>query len=74
MFLKLQYLYFLSSLLVKSCDRFTYTARSRDCLPAGFPEDIPGTCYFLDGYTPTQDDPIDRQLFFAKEVDADVGD
>jgi len=29
---------------------FTFTERSRDCLPKGFPTDIHGTCYFLDDY------------------------
>ncbi len=59
------------SLLVKSCDRFKYTPRARDTLPAGFPEDIPGTCYFLDGYTPTRSDPIDCQLFFSDDPPGD---
>jgi hypothetical protein len=30
---------------------FEFTPRSREDLPQGFPEDVPGICYFLDGYT-----------------------
>ncbi|KAL4230721.1 Guanylate cyclase soluble subunit alpha-2 [Mactra antiquata] len=29
---------------------FTLTARSRDCLPQGFPPEIEGTCHFVDSY------------------------
>ena len=29
---------------------FRLNPRSRDCLPQGFPENIEGTCHFLDGY------------------------
>ncbi|PSN32204.1 Guanylate cyclase soluble subunit alpha-3 [Blattella germanica] len=29
---------------------FSFTARPRECLPMGFPTNIPGTCHFLLGY------------------------
>ena len=36
--------------LLASWPGFKLTARSRDCLPPGFPPEIPGTCHFLDDY------------------------
>ncbi|CAH0386761.1 unnamed protein product [Bemisia tabaci] len=29
---------------------FSFSARPRECLPQGFPAEIPGTCHFLDSY------------------------
>ncbi|XP_071124790.1 guanylate cyclase soluble subunit alpha-1-like [Mytilus edulis] len=36
---------------IENVDGFKFTPRSRENLPVGFPEDVPGICYFLDGYT-----------------------
>lgn len=36
---------------------FRFEARSRDCLPEGFPEHIKGTCYFLTGFVHPKVDP-----------------
>ena len=36
--------------LLTAAQGFGLTPRSRDCLPQGFPEDVEGTCHFLDGY------------------------
>lgn len=35
---------------LKETDGFSMTPRDRSYLPAEFPKDIPGTCYFLDSY------------------------
>lgn len=36
--------------LLASWPGFQMTPRARECLPPGFPPEIPGTCYFLDDY------------------------
>lgn len=36
--------------LLSSTPGFSFTQRSRECLPKGFPSDIEGTPYFLDDY------------------------
>lgn len=36
---------------IENVEGFKFTPRSRENLPVGFPEDVPGICYFLDGYT-----------------------
>ncbi|KAL5013034.1 hypothetical protein ScPMuIL_011585 [Solemya velum] len=36
--------------LLKTTPGFKFTERSRDQLPASFPNNIPGLCYFLDAY------------------------
>ncbi|GAB6026006.1 hypothetical protein CHUAL_011971 [Chamberlinius hualienensis] len=36
--------------LLKTTPGFSFTARPRECLPKGFPPEIPGTCHFLDDY------------------------
>lgn len=48
-------------------NRFQFTPRSRDTLPDGFPRDVPGTCHFLNGYTPDLNDSVDKQLFSGKD-------
>ncbi|KAK6626330.1 Head-specific guanylate cyclase [Polyplax serrata] len=35
---------------LKDDEGFTMEARPRECLPRGFPSDIPGTCHFLTSY------------------------
>ncbi|XP_022098923.1 guanylate cyclase soluble subunit alpha-2-like [Acanthaster planci] len=49
--------------LLEKSGRFSFTPRPREALPSGFPENIPGTCYFLDGYTPDPDNEIDNKLW-----------
>lgn len=44
---------------------FTMESRPRDCLPRGFPSDIPGTCYFLHGYKHVKisdEDPLETHI------------
>ena len=39
--------------------------RPRECLPRGFPPEIPGTCYFLKGYRHPEvdsDDPLENHI------------
>ncbi|XP_038055505.1 guanylate cyclase soluble subunit alpha-2-like [Patiria miniata] len=49
--------------LLEKSGRFSFTPRPREALPAGFPESIPGTCYFLDGYEPDPDNEEDQKLW-----------
>ena len=50
---------------------FYFTPRSREKLPAGFPEDVPGTCYFLDRYVYEPHDGSDVKLTADDGVDLD---
>ncbi|PIK59276.1 putative guanylate cyclase soluble subunit alpha-2-like [Apostichopus japonicus] len=54
--------------LLMPSNRFQFTPRSRDTLPEGFPSEIPGTCYFLNGYTPNFNDNMDKQLFSGTDL------
>lgn len=36
--------------LLKDYPGFHFTRRPQECLPKGFPSNIPGTCHFLDEY------------------------
>ncbi|XP_047122155.1 head-specific guanylate cyclase-like [Schistocerca piceifrons] len=50
---------------------FEFEERPRECLPKGFPKDIPGTCYFVLGYKhPSL--PADRPL--ADHVEAAIAE
>ncbi|KAL1130142.1 hypothetical protein AAG570_013080, partial [Ranatra chinensis] len=52
---------------LQKTEGFTFEARSRECLPKGFPTNIPGNCHFLLGYThPTK--PADAPLSEHIEV------
>lgn len=44
---------------------FTFEERSRECLPKGFPSNIPGSCHFIKGYHHTnisEDAPLDKHI------------
>ncbi|XP_067890215.1 guanylate cyclase soluble subunit alpha-1 [Heterodontus francisci] len=42
-------------MLLKVNPGFKFTPRSREDLPPNFPDDISGTCYFLDAYHPSKE-------------------
>lgn len=48
--------------LLKDWTGFSFTERDRSCLPKGFPDDIQGTCYFLDDYKHPSVD-ADKHIF-----------
>ncbi|KAK3100688.1 hypothetical protein FSP39_023818 [Pinctada imbricata] len=57
--------------LLQSTEGFEYTARTREDLPEGFPEEVDGVCYFLDGYKHpcTADDSDEDPIVIAvKEI------
>lgn len=49
------YLCALCPRLLKDRPEFVFVPRSRQELPANFPEDIPGVCYFLEASFKTSD-------------------
>ncbi|XP_033632418.1 guanylate cyclase soluble subunit alpha-2-like [Asterias rubens] len=49
--------------LLEKSGRFSFIPRARETLPAGFPATTPGTCYFLDGYSPDPESEIDQKLW-----------
>uniref|UniRef100_T1ITQ8 guanylate cyclase n=1 Tax=Strigamia maritima TaxID=126957 RepID=T1ITQ8_STRMM len=51
--------------LLSETSGFSFTARNPTCLPSMFPTDIPGTCYFLNGY---QHSDIDNSV----DLDASI--
>ncbi|XP_061164147.1 guanylate cyclase soluble subunit alpha-2-like [Saccostrea echinata] len=64
---------------LQATEGFIYTPRTREDLPSGFPQEIDGVCYFLDGYEhpsfagcdDTEFDHIDfalQELSISKEV------
>uniref|UniRef100_A0A8D9DXE6 guanylate cyclase n=1 Tax=Cacopsylla melanoneura TaxID=428564 RepID=A0A8D9DXE6_9HEMI len=55
---------------LKVIDHFSFEPRSRELLPKGFPENIPGICYFLNDYRHPRlpvDDPLEKHISPAVE-------
>ena len=57
--------------LLASWPGFKMTPRSRECLPPGFPSEIPGTCYFLDDY---KHPGLDPSLHIFEHISAALSD
>ena len=44
---------------------FNFTPRPKEHLPASYPEDLSGTCYFLDSYKHSKEDKLKYDIIAA---------
>lgn len=55
---------------LRNTEHFTFEPRSRELLPKGFPENIPGICYFVNDYrhpSLPSEEPLEKHIDRAVE-------